>query len=398
MLATKQLSADMRTVVYPVNALKAGGAEQQLLELVRGLDKRQFRPIVAPLYPAGPLDAEFRAVPGVEVIDLHRRGKYDPSPVLKIARLLRARRADVVQPFLTPATFFGLLPALVVGTPVKIVTERTGVQRFRGLGHKSYLAIEDVLTRGADAVVANSLAGQRLLVARGIPATKTRVFYNGVNPERVKVQAARAAAVRAQVGVPANGQLVSILATLTPAKDHASFLFAAAKVSASRPGVRYAIVGDGPLRGELEALSVALGLTERVAFLGYQRHVGDILAASDLLVSSSRDNEGCSNSILEAMFLGVPVVATDVGGNAELIANGVTGYLTRMQDPHALAASIERRLADPTATAATVERARQQAHERFSLRRMVADYEGLYHTLLAAKGRPATVTLAAPCA
>jgi glycosyltransferase involved in cell wall biosynthesis len=388
----------MRTVVYPVNELKAGGAEQQLLELVRGLDKRQFRPIVATLYPAGPLDAEFRAVPGLEVIDLHRRGKYDPSPVVKMARLLRARRADVVQPFLTPATFFGLLPALVVGTPVKIVTERTGVQRFRGLGHKSYLAMEDVLTRGADAVVANSLAGQRLLVARGIPAAKTRVFYNGVNPERVQVQAARAAAVRAQVGVPANGQLVSILATLTPAKDHASFLAAAAQVSALRPDVRYAIVGDGPLRGELEALSVGLGLAERVAFLGYQRHVADILAASDLLVSSSRDNEGCSNSILEAMFLGVPVVATDVGGNAELIADGVTGYLTPMQNPSALAGAIDQRLADPTGTAATAERARQQAYERFSLGRMVADYEGLYHTLLAAKGRPVTVALAAPCA
>lgn len=379
--------ADVYTVVYPVNELKAGGAERQLLELVHGLDKREFRPIVTTLYGGGPLDAEYRAVQGLEVVNLHRRGKYDPSPLFKMAHLLRARRADIVQPYLTPATFFGLLPALVVGTPIKIVTERTGIQRFRGLGHRSYLAVEDLLTRGADAVVANSLAGQRLLVSRGIPAHKTRVFYNGISRERVKVDVARSAAFRAQMRVPVDGQVVAILASLTPAKDHAAFLTAAAQLSTKQPAVRYVIVGDGPLRAGLEALTAALGLNERVTFLGYQPQVADILAASDLLVSSSRDNEGCSNSILEAMFLGVPVLATNIGGNAELIVDGVTGYLTRAQDPRALAAAMEQRLADPIGSARTAERARQQAAQRFSLGRMVTDHEGLYRDLLAAKRR-----------
>src|SRR5688500_7416201 len=103
----------MRTLLYPVNELKIGGAEQQLLELVRGLDKSRFHPIVAPLYPAGTLGQEFRAVPGAEVVDLARAGKYDPSPLWKLGRLLTSRRVDVVQPFLTPATLFGLLPALM---------------------------------------------------------------------------------------------------------------------------------------------------------------------------------------------------------------------------------------------------------------------------------------------
>ena len=100
----------MHTILYPVNALHHAGAEQQLLALVRGLDKNRFRPLVAPLYPQGSLDAQFRAVPGVEVIDLGRRGKYDIAPLWKIAAILRSRRVDLIQPFLTPSTFFGLIP------------------------------------------------------------------------------------------------------------------------------------------------------------------------------------------------------------------------------------------------------------------------------------------------
>jgi glycosyltransferase involved in cell wall biosynthesis len=151
--------------------------------------------------------------------------------------------------------------------------------------------------------------------------------------------------------------------------------------------VRYAIIGDGPLRADLERQSVALGLGERVAFLGFQRQVADLLAGCDVLVSSSRDNEGCSNSILEAMALGVPVVATNVGGNPELIRSGVTGDLCPMQDAPALASAIGRRLTGGAETAGIVARAREQVAERFSLKRMVSDYESLYHSLLAARGR-----------
>jgi hypothetical protein len=94
------------TVLYPVNELKVGGAEQQLLELVRGLDKGRFRPVVAPLYGDGPLEAEFRRVPGVEVIPVNRRGRFDFSPLWTLGRILRAYRVAIVQPFLSPATFF----------------------------------------------------------------------------------------------------------------------------------------------------------------------------------------------------------------------------------------------------------------------------------------------------
>lgn len=373
----------MHTILYPVNELKIGGAEQQLLELVRGLDKHRFRPIVAPLYPGGPLEHEFRAVPGVEVVNLDRHGKYDLSPLYRIAALLQRRRVAVIQPFLSPATFFGLLPALLVGTPVKVVTERCGVRRVRGLGYKLYRSVEDALTHFADAAIPNSLAGRDLLLQRGIPAAKIQVIYNGINLDRLHVDSANAQAYRAQLNVPEGGQVVGVLASLTRPKDHETLLRALAVLRDRWPKVRCAIIGDGPLRAELEALAASLDLTEKVVFLGYQRHVADLLAACDLLVSCSRDNEGCSNAILEAMALQVPVIATDVGGNRELVEDQVTGYLVPVGNPTLLAQALERAFADVPQRTSVGARAREMVDSRFSLRGMVTGYEALYSRLLA---------------
>ena len=377
----------MHTILFPVNVLHTAGAELQLLKLVHGLDKRRYRPIVAPLYAGGSLEADFRAIPGAKLVPLHRRGKYDPMPLWRIARLLRRERVDIVQPFLTPATFFGIAPALALRTPVTIVTERCGVRQERGVGYKTYRMVEDWMTRFADAVVPNSAAGREILLERGIPDEKIEVIYNGINLQRLAPDLEAVTAHRARLGVPPGGKVVGILASLTPPKDHATFLRAAALVSADRPDIRYAIVGGGDLQPELERLAADLGIADRVTFFGYQKQVGDVLAAFDLLVSSSCDNEGCSNSILEAMAIHRPVVATDVGGNRELVEDGVTGFLTPARDHAAIAAAISRALSNPELARAVTTRARHQIDSHFSLTGMVAQYEGLYARLLAEKLR-----------
>lgn len=386
----------MHTILYPVNALHHAGAEQQLLALVRGLDKERFRPIVAPLYPDGSLDAQFRAVPGLEVIDLGRRGKFDPSPLWRLGAILRTRRVAIIQPFLTPSTFFGLLPALAIRTPITIVTERCGVRRNRGAGYKTYRTIEDWLTRFADSVVPNSLAGAALLRERGVAADKIQTIYNGLDRDRLQPDPAQVAAQRAALGVPDGGKVIGILATLTPAKDHATFFRAAVQVAAARPASRFAIIGEGALRPELTALVARLGLAERVTFFGYQSRVADYLAACDLLVSSSRDNEGASNSILEGMALGLPIVATDIGGNGELVRDGVTGHLTAIGDHAAIAAAILRAFDRPAETATLVANARRLVETEFSHEGMVAQYEALYARLLAAKAQAIPATTARP--
>ncbi|HLT19483.1 MAG TPA: glycosyltransferase [Thermomicrobiales bacterium] len=380
----------MHTVLYPVNELKIGGAEQQLLELVRGIDKRRFRVIVAPLYGGGALEPEFRAVSGVEVVNLNRRGKYDPSPLFRIARLLRRYRVDIVQPFLSPATFFGLLPALLVRTPVTIVTERCGARKVRGRGYHMYRAVEDRLSRFADAVVPNSVAGKEMLIERGVPVRLIRVIYNGINRERLHVDQAAADRYREMLSVPPRGTVVGILASLTPPKGHDVLFRALAELCPQYPGLRCAVIGDGVLRTELENLATELGIRDRLVFFGYLRDVANALGACDVLVSASRDNEGCSNSILEAMALNIPVIATDIGGNREVVVHGKTGQLIPVGDHQAMAHAIEYAMLRPVEVQAFARLAAERISTQFSLSRMVRDYERLYTELLAAKSRART--------
>jgi len=375
--------------MFPINRLGSGGAEQQLLELVRGIDKERFQPLVVSLYPGYPggVEPEVRQIPGVELICLNRKGKYDFLILNKMLFLLRQRKVDVIQPFLTPATFFGLLPAMINHTPVKVVTERSGVRLNISRGHKLYQKIEDFFTRFADSVVANSEAGMRLLVNRGINPARIKVIYNGINLERLTPDPNKVAQIRVRMGVPPDGMVVGIMAVLRPAKDHATFLQAAQVISQAMPQTRFAILGDGPLRASLENEAKELGLASHVVFYGLQRDVGSYISAFDVACLSSVDHEGCSNALLEAMALSKPVVATDIGGNRELVDHGKTGLLVPVRSPQALADAILTCLRQPDWARDMGQRARKMVLTRFSLERMVRDYEQLYEQAMRLKQR-----------
>lgn len=372
------------TILFPIPALGIGGAEQQLLELVRGLDRSRFRPIVATFHSGGALEPEFQAVPGLSIVPLNRHGKWDITPVWKLAALMREQRVDIVHAFLPPATSFGVLAGLLAGTRVKIVSERSGARRDLYF----HLRLQDVLSRFADQVLANSQAGRDNLIQRGISAGKLAVILNGINPDRVRVDDTAVERIRAQLAVPQGGRVVGILASLLPVKRHDIFLRAAARVARKRPEVRYAVFGDGPLRRDLEAMSDQLGLRGSIVFFGWQRDAANCLAGCDLLVSAS-EVEGLSNSILEAMGLGVPIIATDIPGTRELIRHGCTGYLVAAGDDQALADAIEHVLDHFEEARSLALRAREQFSACFGLGRMVSQHEALYEALLRPGLQPA---------
>lgn len=373
------------TVLFTITDLARDGAQRQLLELVKGLDKNRFRPIVLTLRPGGPMDEEFRAVPGLQVISLERKGKYDFLCLLEICRILRGMEVEVVQPFLTPATFFGLLPALWSRTPVKIVTERASRgNKSTGIGYRLYLKVEDFLSRFADWSVSNSQAGQEYLIKRGIDPSRIKVIYNGINLSRLTHDEESVRQVRQRLGVPSGGKVVGMIARLFPVKNHSMFLQAAALINKAIPETRFAIVGDGPLRSSLEALSKNLGLGSKVVFFGEQRDVGTFLCAFDIAALTS-DTEGCSNSLLEAMALGKPVVATDVGGNRELIHQGKTGLLVPPGNIQAFAEAVLRLIKNPDMAQTMGQKARDTVATRFDLTNMVHQYESLYEKTVKAK-------------
>ena len=366
---------DRITICYPVNYLGFGGAERQLVELVLGLDKARFHALVVTLYPAGPLEAELEEQEGVTLLSLKRTGRYDAASVVRLARTLRSHRVQVVQPFLTPATLLGMSASIAARTPVRILTERCGLRRNRKLGNRLLRLVEDRLTGFADAVVANSQAGSEYVSSRGISQDKIRVIYNGINPDRLKAAPRRVAEIRAQLG---DGPIVGTVASLTDAKDHATLIKALGGLVNQFPDIRLALVGDGYRRADLVELSRSLGVASNVVFFGYQHQVADYVAAFDVAALSSCDNEGCSNFLLEAMGMAKPVVATDVGGNRELVTSGENGYLVPIGDPRGLTGAIERLLQDPQGRTTMGRRGQQTIASRFSLSGMIESYESLY--------------------
>jgi len=369
------------TVMLLVNDLRIGGAERQLVELARGLDKERFRVIVATLYPGQPFEEDLRGCPGVDLISLDRAGKFDPRTAFKLAGTLRREQVDIIQPFLTPATTFGMLGAMLARTPVKVVTERCGLRLNTHFANDAYRFVEDRMTRFADAVIPNSQAGADYVLARGIAGQKVRVIYNGVAPDRVRTSLDEREDLRARLGVCSEDWLVGIVASLTPAKDHGTFLQAASIIRAEVPGTKFLLVGDGPLRHDLQRRAHLMDLAGSVIFAGHQVRVAPYIGAMDLAVLSSNDHEGCSNFLLEAMGLARPIVATDIGGNRELFDSGDAGLLVPPGNPLILAHAAIQTMRNPEAVERMRARGREIFRQRFTLERMVAAYEDLYATL-----------------
>jgi glycosyltransferase involved in cell wall biosynthesis len=373
------------TVMLTINKMIIGGAEQQFLELAKGLDKRHFKTIVVTLYAGGDLEPEVKNLPGIEYICLNKKNKYNFFTLFTILRLLRQKHIDVIQPFLTPATFYTLVPAVINRTPVKVITERGNKRSKPGLGHSLYLRAEDFFTRFAGLVIPNSKSGKDYLISRGINPNRIRVIYNGINTKRLAADPAKVARIKAGMGLLSNGIVVGISASLTANKDHATFLHAARLVSRAMPQVKFAILGDGPLGPMLQNMAKELGIESKVNFLGNQTDVGSYLSTFDVACLCSSEPEGCSNSILEAMAFGKPVVATDAGGNNELIVNGETGLIVPVRNPERLAEAILTCLQQPERARGMGQRGREIITSRFSLERMVRDYETLYEEAIKMK-------------
>jgi glycosyltransferase involved in cell wall biosynthesis len=231
--------------------------------------------------------------------------------------------------------------------------------------------------RWCDAVVCNSLAGANRLAEAGLSRDKLVVIGNAL-PAVAFAKAEPAMSRR--TGTLRVGMVARMNARY---KNHSGFLRIAARIHQHLPDVEFLLVGDGPLRPEIELEAQALGLGERVLFLGDRRDIPALLASMDVAVLTS-DSEGLSNVILEAMAAGVPVVAYNVGGNAELV-NPERGALIAAGDEVGFAAAVERILADASLRQQLGNKAHKFVEEHFGLERVRNRFLDLYETLLRKK-------------
>ena len=364
-----------------INKMIIGGTEQQFMEIVKGIDKQRFDIVVLTLYAGGDLEAEITNILGLSYVCLQRKSKYNILNLWDVFQLLRKYKVDILQSFLTPTTFYTLIPAILNRTPIKIITERSSARTNLTRGYLTYLRIEDYFTKFADKVIPNSESGKEFLISRGINPSKIEVIYNGINLDRLSHEPDEAIRIRKSLAIGDDEEVVGIAASLFPLKDHETFLRSAKIVNDTIESVKFIILGDGPLMDRLKDLCKDLGITSRVIFAGNQTEVSPYLANFDVACLCSREPEGCSNSILEAMAMGKPVVATAIGGNPELVDDGKTGTLVPVRNPKAFAQAIVTLIQDPQRAREMGEQGQKVINSRFTLEAMVSNYENLYEII-----------------
>jgi sugar transferase (PEP-CTERM/EpsH1 system associated) len=360
-------------VVHLVRRLDLGGLEMVVLNLVRGADRERFEPRVICLGPRGAIADRFDRI-GVPVESLEARGRA--AAIVQLARRLWRLRADVLHTHNPAPHLVGAVARTLARVPVLVHTKhgRNYPEDRRAVLANRWASLN------TDAVIAVSedAAGVARTIER-VPASKVRVIHNGIDltsfpaPER-----------RGGEGV---GRAVTV-ARLHAVKDQATLLRAARRIADARPGFRLALVGDGPEREGLERLRRELALEEIVRFHGHRDDVRTLLLESDLFMLSSV-SEGLSLTLLEAMAAGLPVIATDVGGNREVVTHGETGFLVAPASPEAVASATLSLLDDPARAQAMGRSGRRRVEQVFDLRVMVRRYEALYLELIGPKAKSA---------
>jgi len=388
-----------RNVLQLLGSFHQGGSERQAAQLARLLaESGRYRVRIACLNPEGVLRAEVERLNLGEIESYPLTSFHDRRFVAQLRRLsafLRAERIDLVQTHDFYTNVFGMAAAALARTPARVAAKReTG-----GMRTALQRRVELMAYRLAHAVVANSEAVKAQLTRDGVPARKISVVYNGLDPARVRPPEgfSRAEAL-AEFGLPADAgrRFVTLVANLRHAvKDHPTFLRAARRVRAEVPEAAFVLAGEGELEAPLRELASKLGIADAVFFTGRCTQVGALLAASDVCVLSSTA-EGFSNSILEYMAAGRPVVATDVGGAREAVVEGETGHLVAAGDDEGMAARVTDLLRDPARASAMGERGRVRVEQQFSCDAQLARTETLYENLLAraqsGAGRPALIS------
>ncbi len=220
----------------------------------------------------------------------------------------------------------------------------------------------------------------------GIPASRIRVIYNGVDTGKFAPRREMRLQARNQLGLPEGSFVVGAVGRLVPIKDHTTLLKAVEVLAHRGIEVRVLLVGAGPELGRLERyVANSAVLAQRVLFCGSSDSVADLLNAMDVFVLSSV-SEGMSNTLLEAMASGLPAVATRAGGNPELIEEGCSGWLFRPGDDADLAGRLEQLASHAELRQELGRRARKRAMEHFSIERMIQEYQNLYRELATRRG------------
>lgn len=374
-------------ITHFVESLDRGGLERVVIDLVRAQREAGYRCQVVCLFGQGTLAPELADL-GIPVHSCGKRGGLDLRALLRARRFLRSHATEVLHTHNAMSHYYAVLASR--GLPLQRV-----VSTRHGMGLTRATAQRDVQARSGrngrlEWLYGKSMAFTHTVAAvcetarreyaqrPDLPPEKIVAVPNGIQVDRFEPASADSRQqLRSALGVPPATQLVGLVGRLTWAKDHATLIRAFGLVQARLPDTALVLVGDGPLRPALAQLAADQGVAGRVFFLGDRNDVDALLRGLDLFAMSSV-TEGYSVALLEACATALPIVATDVGGNAEIVHHGSNGWLVPARDPAALAAAIVDILQDPARGQALGRVGRAWALQHGSLRTMARRYGEIY--------------------
>jgi len=375
---------DSRTIkiLYLIDYFhRTGGTEKHLSQLIDGLSGTFVCAVVVFDMGSNALLDGLRAR-GVPIVNLPVGREYVPHAAVqawRLAKLIRRERYDIVQTFHQKADTYGALIAWLAGARHLISSKRdTGEFRKR-----LHVFVNRRLRSLFDAFIAVAEGVRAAVVARDhLPPARVRTIYNGVDTTRFVVpSAAQRAAARERFGFGGSDFVVGMVARFRPEKNHDIFFAGLQQVLPLIPSLRVLAVGDGPLHATFREQLAASDLGSRTIFTGAVDDVLACLWALDVGCLTPGSNEGFSNAVIEQMAIGLPMIVTAVGGNAEAVRDGENGYVIAPRDAAALGRALTALHGDPARAAVMGRASRLRTEQKFSLQRMCAAHADLYLTL-----------------
>jgi sugar transferase (PEP-CTERM/EpsH1 system associated) len=376
-------------VLHVIDALGVGGTELGLAKLIEGTREDIIHSVCC--IRAGGETADRLQACGTSVVALGKQPGIDWTLALRVARVCQRLKPDVIHTR-NWGSIEGVIGGRLARVPVVIHGEHGREAWDVGGRNPRRNRVRRLLSPFIDRMVAVSESLRRWLIDEvGIRADKVALVRNGVDSSRFQPPASRDR-LRGEQGYGPEEFLVGTVGRLDPIKNQASLLEAVGLLYKHHPRMRLAIVGDGPEREGLERQVHDRGLAGVVRLVGHSDDIPAWLGRFDLFVLPSL-GEGMCNTILEAMAVGLPVVATCVGGNPELVVDGVTGRLVQARDADALAHAIESYAVSDHVRQQHGSAGRDRVLQQFTLQRMLREYVSLYNQELKRRGRKPTPAL-----
>lgn len=350
-----------------------GGTEQVIRQLVLNLPASEFENEIFCIDGKIGAVGDMLQQQGIQIHTSPRQAGLDFQLIKTLRKILRSGRFDVVHCHQYTPWVYGWFAAW--GTKAKVVFTEHGrfyPDRYRV---KAW-PLNAIMGHTTAAMMAISEATKNALKQyEWLPYSKIKVIYNGIQPLQANVE--QTERLRSELGIPSGSHVLGTVARLDPVKNQKMMLQAFAKVLEQKSNCILLIVGDGPSRSELETLTETLGIQTQVRFTGFKTNVADYLALVDIYLLSSR-TEGTSMTLLEAMHVSKPCVATSVGGNPEIVVHGLTGLLSPDDDACEFSNSILQILTDKNLQISFAEAGCKRFVELFTVHQMVLAYSNIY--------------------